>query len=100
MAARVEQEEEEGTVADEVKKIATGRETLEELIVLMMQNCGDDSWTAIEIRDCASEIRGKEVPMSSISPTLTKMKDAGTLNRVGLQVGLADRFPVHKEAAE
>ena len=31
-------------------------------------------------------IKGREVPMSSVSPTLTKMKDNGIIVRRGLKV--------------
>jgi hypothetical protein len=78
----------------------TGKETLEELIVEMLEACTEDWWSAVEIQQCATEIRGKEVPMSSVSPTLTNMKNKGILVRDGLNVGLASRFQKKEAAAE
>ena len=89
-----EEQDEDGSVVETVKEIMTGHETLEQLIVMMFENCGDDWWTASEVQSHLSDIKGKDVPMSSISPTLTNMKNDGLIVRDGLNVGLAAR---HKE---
>jgi hypothetical protein len=86
--------ESEGLVSDVVKNIMTGHESLEQLIALMFENCSDEWWTANEVQICLTEIKGKEVPMSSISPTLTNMKNNGVIVRDGFNVGLAAR---HKQ---
>jgi hypothetical protein len=90
-APAAQESESEGLVSDAVKEIMTGHETLEQLIVLMFENCSDDWWTASEVQTCLTEIKGKEVPMSSISPTLTNMKNNGLIVRDGFNVGLAAR---------
>lgn len=48
--------------------------------------------TAVEIRRAVSTAKGKDVPMSSISPTLTDMKKRGVLTRRGMEVALAERL--------
>ncbi len=94
-----EQEEEE-SLQDCVKRQMKGNETLEELIVLLFEQCIDDWWLATEVQDYLTRIKGREVPMSSVSPTLTKMKDAGTLVREGLKVALASRVPKQETVAQ
>jgi hypothetical protein len=92
--------DEEGTVVDEVKAKLKGNETLEDLIFLLLDECKDDWWTATEIQSHLTDVKGREVPMSSISPTLTKMKDAGTLTRDGFNVALTSRVQKKQTAAK
>lgn len=47
--------------------------------------------TANEIQVQASLTKGEEIPMTSVSPTLTEMKDAGVIVRDGLKVALKIR---------
>jgi hypothetical protein len=48
--------------------------------------------TANEIRDGLSAIRGAEIPMSTISPTLSNLKANGIVSRDGLKVALTERL--------
>lgn len=47
--------------------------------------------TANEVQALVSQMSGKEVPMSSISPALSELKNAGTVVRQGMVVALALR---------
>ena len=48
--------------------------------------------TANEIQERASAIKGHDVPMATVSPTLSNMKNAGLIVRDGLKVALAERL--------
>lgn len=48
--------------------------------------------TANEIQERASAIKGQEVPMATVSPTLSNMKNAGVIVRDGMRVALASRL--------
>jgi hypothetical protein len=47
--------------------------------------------TANELQEEMSEIAGREVPMSTVSPSLTEMKKAGRIVRDGMRVALRSR---------
>jgi hypothetical protein len=98
-AAPTQPAEEEGVV-ESVKKRMTGNETLERLIVMLFEDCSDDWWTANEVQSHLTLIKGKDVPMASISPTLTNMKNNGLIVRDGLNVGLATRHKQTETATE
>ena len=83
-----------------VKRAMRGNESLEELIHLLMDECSDDWWTATEIQDVLTTIKGKKVLMSSVSPTLSMMKSKGTIVRNGHNVALATRVQTNEAAAE
>jgi hypothetical protein len=95
------EEEEDDFTADEndggkglvdlVQSVMSGNESLEQLTLLLFRNCGDVWWTANEIQDYLQRIKGKEVPMNSISPMLTALKNAGVIAREGHNVALTDR---------
>jgi hypothetical protein len=89
--------EEESTLVKTVRAELKGNETLKELIVLLLDTCTEDWWTANEIKDHLSDVTGRDIPISSISPTLTVMKDAGILVRTGHNVALASRIPQGQE---
>jgi hypothetical protein len=84
-------DDQEGPLVNFVREKMTGKETLEELIELMFKECSDDWWTAVEVQTHLTDIKGKEVPMASVSPTLTNMKNKGIIVRDGHQIGLASR---------
>ncbi|WP_212472985.1 hypothetical protein [Bradyrhizobium liaoningense] len=93
-----EEEEEEEQVNDGgaglveiVKKAMTGNENLEQLTLLLFESCSDTWWTATEIQDYLTRIKGKEVPMGSISPMLTALKNNGTITRNGHNVALVTK---------
>ena len=48
--------------------------------------------TANEIQERASAIKGHDVPMATVSPTLSNMKNAGLIVRDGLKVALTERL--------
>jgi len=89
-------ETEELSLSDTVKQLMTGNETLEQLIILLFENCIDVWWTANEVQALLGVLKGKEVPMGSVSPTLTAMKNSGVLVRDGLNVALASKVAALK----
>jgi hypothetical protein len=80
------------TLEDYVKKKMTGSETIKELIVLLMENCSDTWWTANEVQDYVSRLKGREIPMSTISPTLTTLKIDGKIGRNGFDIALVSKI--------
>lgn len=53
----------------------------------------DRVWmTANEIQELATRLRGAEIPMSSVSPGLSDMKQDGSIERDGLKVALKSRL--------
>jgi hypothetical protein len=58
-----------------------------------------DPWmTANDIRERASALRGVDVPMGTVSPTLTDLKNAHLIIREGMKVALASRINQNNEA--
>lgn len=53
---------------------------------------------ANEVRAKASELKGTEIPMGTVSPTLTDLKNAGLIVRDGMRVALASRVLKDNEA--
>jgi len=93
-----EEEEEEAEGIDPhaglvrlVRDIMTGNETLEQLTMLLMRNSGDVWWTAAELQDFLTRVKDRDVPMASISPILTNLKNNGVIVRAGHNVALAGR---------
>ncbi|WP_143748319.1 hypothetical protein [Mesorhizobium carmichaelinearum] len=70
------------------------KESIESLILILLGASQRVWWTANELQAELSILRGAEVPMSTISPTLTNMKNNGKIYRAGLKV--ADPNRVHK----
>lgn len=60
----------------------------------------DRVWlTANEVQEFASKLRGGEgIPMSSVSPGLSDMKQDGTIERDGMKVALKSRLNENGEA--
>lgn len=48
--------------------------------------------TANEVQEKAKKLKGMDIPMGSVSPGLTEMKDDGFVVRVGLKVALKTRL--------
>ena len=67
--------------------------TLEELITYLLRGAVDPWALATQIQAGLTHYKQQPVPMSSISPTLTTMKNKGTIVRDGLKVALASRVP-------
>ncbi|WP_076860219.1 hypothetical protein [Bradyrhizobium mercantei] len=74
-----------------VQDVMAGNETLEQLTLLLFRNCSDTWWTANEIQDYLQRIKGKDVPMSSISPILTALKNSGVIVREGHNIALTEK---------
>lgn len=72
--------------------------TTKELFVSVLRQSSKVWMTANEIQERASAIKGQEVPMATVSPTLSNMKNAGVIVRDGLKVALASRLNENGEA--
>lgn len=68
-------------------------------LFLEVLRANEPPWmTANEVRAKASELKGTEIPMGTVSPTLTDLKNAGLIVRDGLRVALASRVLKDNEA--
>jgi hypothetical protein len=67
--------------------------TLEELITYLLRGAVDPWALATQIQAGLTHYKQQPVPMSSISPTLTTMKNKGAIVRDGLKVALTSRVP-------
>jgi hypothetical protein len=68
-------------------------------LFLEVLRANDPPWmVANEVRSRASELKGAEIPMGTVSPTLTDLKNAGLIVRDGMKVALASRVPKSNEA--
>jgi BMFP domain-containing protein YqiC len=65
---------------------------LRELILRALRQAGSGWLTAGEIQRAASEMKGSDVPMGSISPTLTALKNEGLIARDGMKVALKENL--------
>jgi hypothetical protein len=66
--------------------------TTKALIQSVLRQSQNPWMSAIEIQVRASFIKGQDVPMATISPTLSNMKNDGLIVRSGFHVALADRL--------
>lgn len=64
---------------------------LAEFFLKTLQDADPPWMTANEVQVAASTLKGSEIPMSSVSPTLTDLKNKGLVARDGLKVALATR---------
>lgn len=71
-----------------------GKTTTTRDLVLKVMAETEDPWTnANDIQARVSEMKGREVPMSTISPTLSDLKNKdGLIVREGMKVALAERL--------
>ena len=95
-----EAEDDLSFVGPYVKSIMKGNETIEELIVLLLENCKDTWWTASEVQSCLSDLKGRQISMSTVSPLLWTMRKRGIIVREGLNVALASKLESNRAAAE
>jgi hypothetical protein len=93
-------DDDEEFVHDVVKRKMKGNETIEELILMSLDECSEDWWTAAQMQENLKEIKGREVPMSSVSPTLSNMKNRGLIVRDGLNFALPARAKTNEAAAK
>ena len=66
--------------------------TTRALIVSVLRQSPDVWMTANEISERASSIKGRDVPLATVSPALSLMKNDGLIVRDGLKVALAERL--------
>lgn len=82
-----------------VKSALVERALTSRAVFLSVLRQSVDPWmTANEIQQLASAIKGYDVPMATVSPTLSNMKNAGLIVRDGLKVALAERLNENGEA--
>jgi hypothetical protein len=74
--------------------------TIEEVIVWLLEGAIDAWANANQIKAALSGTLRRDVPMSTVSPTLSLMKNKGTIVRDGLKVALASRLFQTRVAAE
>ena len=67
------------------------KESVESLILIVLGASRKAWWTANELQAELSRLKGTEVPMSTISPTLTNMKNNGKIHRDGFRVADLNR---------
>lgn len=72
--------------------------TSKAVFLSVLRQSADPWMTANEIQERASAIKGHAVPMATVSPTLSNMKNAGLIVREGLKVALAERLNENGEA--
>jgi hypothetical protein len=82
-----------------------GTITTKDLIVTVLRQMPKVWTTANEIQTRVSELKGEEVPMSTISPYLTTLKNDEIIVRNGMRIALKERAPVdpdsdHSQAPE
>lgn len=66
--------------------------TTRSLIISVLRQSPDSWMTANEISERASSIKGRDVPLATVSPALSLMKNDGLIVRDGLKVTLAERL--------
>ncbi len=66
--------------------------TMRALFHAVLRQSTEPWMTANEIQERASAIKGQSVPMATVSPTLSNMKNEGLIVRDGLKVALAERL--------
>lgn len=69
------------------------RETFADAVRSIMDASEKTWWTAVEIRVELCRRWERDVPQTSLSPQLSKMKDAGKIVRDGMKIALPDRVP-------
>jgi hypothetical protein len=67
------------------------KESIESLILILLSDEGRVWWTANELQVELSRLKGTEVPMSTVSPTLSNMKNKDKIAREGMRVALPER---------
>lgn len=74
--------------------------TAKALFLSVMRQSPESWMTANEIQERATAIKGQEVPMGTVSPTLSLMKNEGLIVRRGLKVALVDRAKEFQNAVD
>lgn len=85
--------DEEATLPFPVEAAPAARAKTNKDAMLMALRIASDVWlTANELQERASKLKAKDIPMATISPTLTNLKNAGVIVRDGFKVALASRL--------
>lgn len=79
------------TIEQAASKLQNRSTSTESLIERALRECATVWYTSAEVRVDVSRLKGKDVPMTTIGPTLTAMKRNGTIVRDGNKVALAER---------
>jgi hypothetical protein len=72
--------------------------TLEQIIEWLLSGAVNPWAESTQIAAAVASVKERQVPMSSISPTLWNMKKKGTIVRDGLKVALASRVAANRAA--
>jgi hypothetical protein len=87
------EEDDDGlSLTDTVQQQMKGNESIEEIIVMLMDTCAEDWWTANEVHSHVSKIKGRDIPMGTVSPTLWSMRNKSIIHRDGLRVIVKSRL--------
>ena len=70
-----------------------GDETIEYLLSFLLTAAPEPWHSSNDLQAYVSHLKGRDVPMSSVSPTLSNMKSKGVIVRDGLKVALGARVP-------
>ena len=82
-----------------IKESMSGTETVEQLTTRLLSESAPPWWTSSQLQTALSTLKGKQVPMNTLSPTLWKMAKAGVIVRDSLTVALASRIEKAAEPA-
>lgn len=74
--------------------VDSAKESIESLILIILGASDRIWWTANELQSELTALKSADVPMSTISPTLTNMKNSGKITRDGLRVADPNRVPL------
>jgi hypothetical protein len=69
--------------------------TTKALFVDILRDNPEPWMTANQVRERASFLKGSDIPMGTVSPTLTDLKNDGLVVRDGLKVALAERIKLN-----
>lgn len=74
--------------------------TTKDALLLALKVATDPWLTANELQVRAIALKGSEIPMATVSPTLSNLKNAGLIVREGLKVALATRAQSRSEVGQ
>lgn len=83
---------EQAVMGDVVEAVIVRALPTRALFMSILRQSENPWMTANEIQERASAIKGQEVPMATVSPTLSNMKNVGVIRREGLKVALTERL--------
>jgi hypothetical protein len=75
-------------------QLAGNRST--KLVIQDVLKSGPLWWTAVDIQAAASQLSGRDIPLSTISPYLSDLKKVGILGRKSMNVALISRIQIEE----